>query len=319
MNKKIKDIFELIPKEAFLDKNEHSYTDNLAKHIRLGIVSETTNVFINRNNSPKGVTSYTFANKPRVMVPATKWKGAEQSNMVKLAREMDILPDGYQQNMIKNGQGLINPVSAIYGDTVTEDSSGAQLKGRVNYDWAFSHEPVGKISRRMQHNTLSEDGSIKKSEEGSTQVASSAIYNTQYVVPGVKFIRFISLENVTPEMFIFYLTNLLNTHRYGARTTITGDNMNNKLITVSWGQTEEPMSSYSVLKEIWDEGTEEINHEEMVEEKTLELYGKDNTIYGGRIEDIKDISRGLLNDMDEMKEMLEPINDWLYESLDYIE
>ncbi|WP_075056804.1 type I-D CRISPR-associated protein Cas7/Csc2 [Thermogymnomonas acidicola] len=65
----------------------------------------------------------------------------------------------------------------------------------------------------------------------------NAIYNTQYVKPGVKFVRFISLENASLDMLKVVIATTLKTTRYGARTSILGgDNMQNTVVAVGFSK-----------------------------------------------------------------------------------
>lgn len=312
-NEYLERLFEVIPKEAFLDPEKMNLYDNPAKHVKVGIVSETTNVFINRNNSATSTTSYIIEGKPRVMVPAQKWKGCEQSNFVKLAREMNLLPESYRQNMIASKDGLLNPVTAIFGDTVTASSEGGQVRGRVAYDWAYSLEPVAKVTKRLQHNTLDEDGTIKKAEDQVTP-APEALHRVQYIVPGISFMRFISLDNMPPHYFLFYLAGVLSTHSYGARKKIVGDNIKNKLIAVSWGNSEQPLSSYSVLKEYWHKDLEEIAFEEVAKDAMMKAYGTAHTIFGTDVAKLTDISHELIANLDQLRNLLYPLQEWIEES-----
>jgi len=315
-NDYVNKLLEIIDEEVFLDPDNQNLTDNPAKHIKLAIVSTTKNVFINRNNSPTGTTSHVLNGEPRVMVPAQKWKGVEQSNMVKIARELDLMPESYQQNAIEGNDGLLNPVSAIFGDTVTAGDDNGQVRGRVNYDWSFSYEPLAKVTKRIQHNTLEEDGTILKEEEDPTTPASSALHKTQYVVPDTQFIRFNSLENIPPELFLFYVGGLMSTHSYGARKKIVGDNIQNDIVAISWGQTEKALSSYTVLEDLWEDGQDR-DIKQAVISAMEEAYGENQTIKGDDVNKITALSENLLKNHDKLKNLLVPMQDWIKNSWPY--
>ncbi len=105
---------EEVKEEMCVDTEKNDPEDNPNKHIKIGILSTTTNPMINRNNSQTGTTSMMFDGKARVVVPAQKWKGIEQSKIVKMAREMGIMPESYKRNMIEANSGLVNPVSFLF-------------------------------------------------------------------------------------------------------------------------------------------------------------------------------------------------------------
>jgi len=306
---------EIVPDEVFLDPEKHSLKeDNLNRHIKIAIVSETKNVFINRNNSPKTTTSHVIDDEARVMVPGQKWKGKEQSKMVQIARELDIMPEAYKQNQIEDDTGLLNPVSIIFGDSVTADNQGSNTRGRINYDWSYSYKPVRQITKKIQHNTLEEDGTIKKDESDPTSVASSALHKTQYVIPGVKFVRFNTLTNVSAELFLFYLVGVMSTHAYGARTSIACDNMKNDIVAISFGDAEQPVSAYSLLEEYWEDGEEPGGYKEVATDRMSTAYGPEKTLTGDELEELLNVVRELMRDNESLKEMLEGIDDWIKDS-----
>ncbi|MFW5928718.1 MAG: type I-D CRISPR-associated protein Cas7/Csc2 [Thermoplasmatota archaeon] len=307
------DEIEKVKEKMFVDREEHEPIDNPNKHIKIGILSTTTNPMINRNNSQTGTTSMMYEGEARVVVPAQKWKGIEQSKIVKMARDMDLMPDAYRRNMIEANSGLLNPVSFLFGDTVTTNENGS-LRGRINYDWAYSLEPVKDITRRIQHNTLDEDGTIKKNDEGN--VASSAIFKTKYVIPDVKFIRFVSLENVTKDMFMMYVLGLLNTHSYGARKTIIGNNMNNEIVAIGYGDVEGDVSSHSVMKKLWKtENKEEIGFKETIRKRMRDAYGEERTITD--IDSLLEKVENYNEDISPLKKELEETKSWLEEGLPF--
>jgi len=307
-SKYIEELLDVIDEDAFVDPDETNMVANPAKTIKIAILSKTTNVFLNRNNSNDAVTAHEVNDKMRAYVPAQKWKGAEQSKAIKMARELDLLPPEYSQNQIAGSRGLINPVSALFGDTVTASDGKGQIRGRINYGWSHSIEPLAEVTKKVQHNTLQEDGTILKDDEGNTKP--EAIHSTKYILPGVDFVRFITLENVPPQLFVFYLCALKNTHRYGGRTSITGDNMQNKIIAIGYGMYEAPITNYTVLKDI---DGKNVDPSEYVE-KAMEEYYEDKCLSEKALEKINDIVKNMMQDEKEMKNMLEPISEWVEES-----
>ncbi len=251
--------------------------------VKIGVVSETTGFFINRNNESTELTSENFWEEERLVVPASKWRGAERSYLLSELRKVEgVIPTDYSRNMVERKGLLKNPLSLIYGDSSTGKSlEAAGIASRVFYDWSYSYEPLSDITVRLLHNSLSDSGAILQKDEGS--VKSNALYNTPYVKPGVKLIRFISLENVSIEMFALVMMAIVGTTRYGARTAILGDNMTNKVVSIGISKMETPVSSYTVMKNAWD--SKKYEPEADILKAMKDAYGE-NLIYGDKINDL---------------------------------
>ncbi len=279
-------------------KKNHGY------YIKIGIVSETIGFLISRNNEPTELTSENFADDERVIIPAQKWRAPERSYLLSILRKLDgIIPAGYARNMNKNKSYLKNPTSLLYGDSAIS-SDGGSIASRSFYDWSYSFEPIGEISTRLTHNTLSEDGTILHSESGD--VESNALYNIPYIKPGVKFIRFVTLENSPLELLRLEILAILGCTRYGARTAILGDNIKNNIIAIGFSKGDKPISSYQIMEMAW--AKKEYKPEQMIENEMLNSYGLENILNGNDlIEFIQDtISKG--KDKKEMQTICESIN-----------
>lgn len=245
---------------------------NYGAFLKIGIVSETIGFFINRNNEPTELTSESFLGSERLVVPAQKWRGAERSYLLsELRRAAGIIPEEYSRNMVIKKKLLKNPSSLIFGDSSTgSGTEAAGMASRMFYDWSYSYEPLAKISVRYTHNTLSEEGTILHEESGTPK--SNAIYNTPYVRPGVKLIRYVSMENSSREMLLLGLLAISGTTRYGARTAILGDNIRNKIVAIGFSKRETPVSSYSTIMRAWESGS--YDPETLVAKEMHNAYGE---------------------------------------------
>ncbi len=278
---------------------------NYGVFLKIGIVSETIGFFINRNNSPTELTSEEFEELERLVVPAQKWRGAERSYLLSELRKTGdkIIPKDYRRNMVEKKSLLKNPSSLIFGDSSTgTGSEAAGLASRMFYDWAYSYEPLAEISTRYQHNTLSEEGTILHEDNGTPK--SNALYTTPYVRPGVKLIRYISMENCSYEMLLLGLIAITGTSRYGARTAILGDNFRNKVIAIGFSKKEAPISSFSTMMESWK--SKEYDPEKLVYETMKKAYGND--LLEG--EELKKVM-GEVNETRSSREKLETIGQQL--------
>lgn len=210
------------------------------------------------------------------MVPGPKWRGAERTTALSMFRWADAINPKYSRNDNLVKDLLKNPVSLIYGDSsIGQGKEAGGIASRCFHDWSYSFEPLGAITDRVIHNSLSDAGTILSDESG--KAARNAIYNIQYVKPGVRFIRFITLENASLDLIKIVIAVVNRTTRYGARTAILGDNMQNTVVGIGFSKGDTAITSYSVMEEAWN--SETYNPEKLVKEKMDAVYG-DNFLEG---------------------------------------
>jgi len=289
MNGKIDNIIN----KGLLAKTENiDLKKNYGMYIKIGIVSETIGFLISRNNEATELTSENIYGDERCLIPAQKWRAAERSYLLSELRKLNgVIPPEYSRNMNKTRAPLKNPTSLLFGDSsIGPQNDMGSIASRTFYDWAYSFEPLGEISTRLIHNTLAEDGTILHDPKGKPE--SNAIYNIPYIKPGVKFIRFVSMENSSLELLQLQLIAILGTSKYGARTAILGDNAKNNIISIGFSKGEKPISSYSILSKDW-EGSK-YDPENDVLNAMKESYGEDNIISGEEL-------KSFLNDTWKMK------------------
>jgi len=80
-------------------------------------------------------------------------------------------------------------------------------------------------------------------EEGKLR---QSLFQVQYIKPGTLFPHFISVENVTPELFIHLITCILFENRYGAQSTTLSSNIKNHILGFGLSKFEQPVNSYSI-------------------------------------------------------------------------
>ncbi len=251
------DYMDRIYEKGLLPKNieEIDLGKNKGIFVKIGIVSETTGFLIIRNNEPTETTSEEFFGQERVVIPGSKWRGAERTYALSVFRKYKgLIPEGYERNAIDKKDLLINnPLSALFGDSsIATGNEATSIASRIYYDWSYSYEPLGLITERITHNTLSESGTILMDDSGKT--ASNALYNTQYIKPGVKFVRFVTLENVSRELLDIAALTIIGTRRYGARTAIVGENVYNNIVAIGFSRGDRPVTSFTLLSEAWEKG-----------------------------------------------------------------
>jgi CRISPR-associated protein Csc2 len=303
MNKKMNEMLNkgLIARTEDIDlkKNHGLYT-------KIAIISETIGFLISRNNEATELTSENMGGDERAIIPAQKWRAPERSYLLSELRKLDgIIPEDYARNMNKSRKPLQNPASLLYGDTsIGSGSNMGSIASRCYYDWSYSYEPLGEISTRLTHNTLAEDGTILHSEEGGTE--SNAIYNIPYIKPGIKFIRFVTLENCSLELLQLELIAILGTSRYGARTAILGDNIYNKVVAIGFSKGEKPVSSFSILSKLWN--SDKYEPEKDTLEEMEKSYSSQNLIEGTDLEEFLDDTQKLKLNKEQFESICETIN-----------
>lgn len=235
--------------------------DNKIGVIKLAFVREVINPMIIRNNAANEVNTFNAPDgRELVEIPARKLKSKEKRLGLMICRSKNVVDEGVRYNSIFDVKHLANPNSVLFGDSVTQSDGGA-LVSRVVYDWAYSLRDVDNqsetISKELQHNSLSEDGTIikdrdvtiKAKSKSGTKVASQSLHSVKYVMPGTLFPHFVTIDNTTPELLAHLLYCILNEHKYGAQSTTMGSNMNNHLIGIAFSDFEKPINSYTISKD----------------------------------------------------------------------
>lgn len=245
-------LYEFIDSKWFVS----DLKENKIGHIKIALVREVINPLIIRSTDMEAtITLVTDNEREIVEIPPRKLKSREKLLGLMLCREFEVVDKNVRYNSILDSQHLNNPNSVLFGDSVTQSQDAAALPSRAIYDWAYSLRDVKDITDKLQHNAMSEDGTILKDkdfnpkQDDGTKVASQALYQTEYILPGTLFPHFITVDNITPELFIHLLSCVLNQHRYGAQTTTNANNMINRLVAIGFADFEKPINSYTISKE----------------------------------------------------------------------
>jgi CRISPR-associated protein Csc2 len=241
----MKKLFSIIPKTYFVD----DLKKNTLGTIKIAILREVTGNLIIRSNYPDETITFKATDKKDIVeIPARKLKSKEKLLGLKICREFDVVDKSLRYNVIKEPFHLGNPNSILFGDSVTEGNNAVGLTSRAIYDWAYSIRDVDAITGTLQHNALSEGGTMWNEEEGKLR---QSLFQVQYIKPGTLFPHFITVENVTPELFIHLLTCILFENRYGAQSTTLSSNIKNHILGFGLSKFEQPINSYSISSN-WD-------------------------------------------------------------------
>jgi CRISPR-associated protein Csc2 len=264
-------LFKTIDKSYFVG----NLKSNTLGTIKIAILREVTGNLIIRSNYPdETITFKSSENKDIVEIPARKLKSKEKLLGLKICREFKVINEDFRYNVIKKREQLGNPNSILFGDSVTESNDAVGITSRAIYDWAYSIRDVGEITETLQHNALSEGGTMWNEEEGKLR---QSLFQVQYIKPGTFFPHFVTVENVTPELFIHLLSCILFESRYGAQSTTLSSNMKNHILGFGMAKFEKPINSY-LISANWNQCAD-VNFKSVktaIESEMTTAYGKDN-------------------------------------------
>ncbi|MBP1617420.1 MAG: CRISPR-associated protein Csc2 [Bacteroidetes bacterium] len=245
----MEELFKTIPESYFVD----DLKKNTLGTIKIAILREVTGNLIIRSNYPdETITFKSSESKDIVEIPARKLKSREKLLGIKICREFNVIDNDFRYNVIKKSVQLGNPNSILFGDSVTESNDAVGITSRAIYDWAYSIRDVNEITGTLQHNALSEGGTMWNEEEGKLR---QSLFQVQYIKPGTLFPHFITVENVTPELFIHLISCVLFENRYGAQSTTLSSNVKNHILGFGLSKFEQPVNSYSISSN-WNPETE---------------------------------------------------------------
>lgn len=244
-------LYEFIDKKWFVS----DLKENSIGHIKIALIREVINPLIIRSTDMEAtITLVTADEREIVEIPPRKLKSREKLLGLMLCREFEVVNKDVRYNVFEGAEMLNNPNSALFGDTSTKAGDTAGLTSRAIYDWAYSLRDVKDITDKLQHNALSEAGTMIDEATGEMR---QSLYSTEYILPGTFFPHFITVDNITPELFVHLLSCVLNQQRYGAQTTTNANNMINHLVAVGFADFEKPINSYTISK-AWNADTKKV-------------------------------------------------------------
>ncbi len=265
----MKKIFDLIPKEYFVE----NLKDNTLGVVKIALLREVVNPMIIRSNfADETITFKANDEKDLVEIPARKLKSKEKLRGLRICREMNVVDKSLRYNVIQKSLHLANPNSILFGDSVTESNDAVGITSRVIYDWAYSIRDVNEITDTFQHNALSEGGTMHDEVKGGLR---QSLFQVQYVMPKTYFPHFLTLENVTPELFVHILSSVIYETRYGAQSTTLGSNMINHIVGIGFSKFEAPINSFSIADN-WTDKKVNFENVKSAINKSMKTYYKDN-------------------------------------------
>jgi CRISPR-associated protein Csc2 len=265
----MKDLFKIIPQEYFVD----NLKQNTLGTIKIAVLREVIGNAIIRSNYPDETITFKLSEKKDVVeVPARKMKSREKLLGLKICREFGVVDEELRYNVIKKSEHLANPNSILFGDSVTESGDSVAITSRVIYDWAYSIRDVAEITSTLQHNALSEGGTMWNEEEGKLR---QSLFQVQYVKPGTFLPHFLVVENVTPELFVHLMTCIMRQSRYFAQsTTNSPSNIKNHILGIGFSKFEQPINSYTITNDWKDEAVTLQSVTDKINNTMVDAYGE---------------------------------------------
>jgi len=293
-------LFEYIPQNYFVD----NLKDNRVGHIKVALVRETINPFIDRSTDSEASVTFQMpgGTKEVVEVPPRKFKSKEKLLGLTVCREFSAVDPEVRYNLIKKKEHLCNPNSILFGDSVTESGEAAGLTSRAIYDWAYSLRDVKDITDKLQHNALSESGTMMDEETGKQR---QSLFITEYILPGTFFPHFITVDNITPELFIHLIFCITMQYRYGAQTTTNAANFYNQIVAIGFSPFEQPINSFLISRD-WDGSVPDRDSvRNKIVERMRSFYGNNQLLEGEKLYTLLDYINNLWKD--ETRELLTEI------------
>ncbi|VVB54924.1 Uncharacterised protein [uncultured archaeon] len=236
-------------------ENVPVFGQNNAKRLVIAVLREVIAPFIDRSEDPEETISIRVNDREIIEVPARKMKSKEKLAGLRLCRAYGVIDASYEYNAVSTQVEMANPNSVLFGDSVVVQSESAMLPSRVKYSSSYSLRERVRLTNKLTHNALSEQGTMWDREKGKHR---QSLFSSEYILPGTIFPSFIVIDDPTPESLVHILMCLRET-RYGAQTSITGPNIKNTIVAILGCQNEPPVTSYTITK----------NHPELQESKDL--------------------------------------------------
>lgn len=165
----------------------------------------------------------------------TNWRENDERN--------GLISSEYHYNEQPSLTNSVNLDSATYG-AAGVDIDTYSMKSHVVSGYAYSLYEYDIVNPETR-NAVYESGTMRDSDGEQ----SSSLYNLNPVHPGNNFISFVTIEAGTPEMVLYYLHNLLNTGKYGARETRHGKTIENEIMGVIVSSHPVSLSSCELVME----------------------------------------------------------------------
>ncbi|MBZ9622635.1 type I-D CRISPR-associated protein Cas7/Csc2 [Clostridium sp. FP2] len=165
---------------------------------------------------------------------------------------------------------------------------GGAQKSRMIYDNAYSILPFNMVTGVKTFNALYDNGTMRD-EKGN---ASSSINEDEYIKPGTVFMDMITFKDVTFIEFIYGLSNVLRSKRYGAISSRIGK-MNNTILKVAFSDCE-LFSNLELTQSVYDKLAVASEIEFPLETSKVKEYAKQS---------FEELKKGVFGNVTELNEV----------------
>ncbi|MCD6348835.1 MAG: type I-D CRISPR-associated protein Cas7/Csc2 [Candidatus Korarchaeota archaeon] len=282
-------------------------------YIDVYVLRKVKSPIIFRNTERTELTYTTLDGRLHVEVYSRKFKAPEKITGLRVLKEFGQLPKGYLYNALTRPEQLNNPVSVLYGDSVTagEQQQGAQIPSRILYSWALSPQEYHCVAEERTHNALSEMGTMWETQEGQRGYKQTLFKNI-YMKRG-HLLQLVSFYNVSLEELVFGLGNILHTHSYGAEDNVNARALDNSIIAVILSKPfETPITPYTVIENIGGRSCDKFLEDDVVKEALLTeiknqagSLGFAEVIDGKKLEDVVNKVNAIYSSRNLLKELAE--------------
>lgn len=147
---------------------------------------------------------------------------------------------------------------------------GGAQKSRMIYDNAYSILPFNMVTDTKTFNALYDNGTMRD-EKGEP---SHSINEDEYVKPGTVFMDMVTFKDVTFVEFIYGLSNIIRSKRYGATTSRIGK-MKNTILKIAFSDCE-LFSNLELTQNIYDKLSKASEIEFPLDMSKVEEYAKES-------------------------------------------
>jgi len=246
----------IIPREHFITQDlevngekRPPLAQRDTRRIILYLKRTTIGPFVNRQDNEGDTIRARINGIDHIRVPARKWKSIEKLRGLQLCREHGVVSPNYLYNEVNDSDLLANPVSVVFGDSAAAAGDTAGIPSLAIYEQGLSVQAVNEATERIQHNALSEAGTMMNIGEERKGEFRQSLFDMLYVREGTVFLQSITLEAPTLESLAFLLMTLDAT-RYGAGKQVLGNNIRNEVLGLLATRNEPPVTPYTVLTEL---------------------------------------------------------------------
>jgi len=236
----------------------------------------------------------------RVVIGKRKQIAVERRTGREYLRANKLLPDDSNSCTLNKNSPCGKCLDCmVYGYAV---GGGGAQKSRIISDNSYSVLPANKVIGVKTFNALYDNGTMRD----ETGKASSSINEDEYVKPATLFIDMVTFKDLTFREFVYGMSNILRSRRYGAISTRMGK-MKNHVISVAFSDCE-MFSNLELTQMVYDN---------FKKEDMLEYPLNINSCVDYMKQSFKELKKDICGSVNELEqEEIEALNNYIKELFD---